>query len=68
LCAIGIARTDKPGLLVYISTFGHHDDTCFISLELPPATVSDLPYTPAGEQETKTFKELLEMIQKHLNL
>ena len=68
LCAIGIARSAKPGFLVYTSTFGHHDDTCFVSLELPPAAGSNLPYAQAGEQETKTFKELLEMIQKHLNL
>lgn len=55
LYAIGIARPDNPGFLVYISIFGHHNDTYFVSLELPPAAGSDLPYSQAGEQEAKSF-------------
>lgn len=68
LSAIGITRPSKPGHLVYISTFGHHGDSYFVSLELPPAHGSDLPYEPAGEQQTKSFDELLTLIQKHLKL
>ena len=68
LCAIGIARPGKPGFLVYISTFGHRNDCYFVSLELPPAPGSDLPYEQAGEQQTRSFNEVLTLIQEHLNL
>lgn len=67
LCAIGVARPDNPRVLVYISTFRRHDDTCFVGLELPAAAGSDPPYTQAGERVTKNFGELLTIIQRHLN-
>ena len=65
--SIGITRTDNPGFLVYISTFDRYDDTFFVSLELLPEAGSDLPYAQAGEQEAKSFNELLTIIQKHFN-
>lgn len=68
LCAIGIARAGKPGFLVYVSTFGQRGDSYFVSLEWPPAPGSDLPYEPAGEQQAKSFAEVLMLVQQHLNL
>ena len=71
LCAIGIARTDDHGVLVYISTFGKREGEYFVSLELPPRPGEEQwanhPYTPAGEQDAKTFDELVEIIQGHFS-
>jgi len=65
LFAIGIARPDKPDVLVYICTFGRPPDEYFVSLELPPEQPSDLPYRPAGNFEVRGFEELVAIIRKH---
>jgi hypothetical protein len=67
LCAIGIARPDDHRVLVYVCTYEQQDGTYFVSLELPPAAGSDLPFSSAGEQEAKSFDELVEIIQRHLS-
>ena len=67
LCAIGIARPDDHRVLVYVCTFGQQAGTYAVSLELPPTADSDLPYSSAGEQEARSFNELVEIIQKHFS-
>jgi len=67
LCAIGIARPDDHRVLVYVCTFGQQAGAYFVSLELPPTAGSDLPYSSAGEQEAKSFDELVEIIQRHFS-
>lgn len=69
LCAVGIARPDNHGVLVYISTFGNQKDSYFVSLELPPKPDDEHwanhPYTPAGEQRVQGFDALVQIIQEH---
>jgi hypothetical protein len=40
LCAVGVARPDEHGILVYVSTFGEPEGSYFVSLELPPPSWS----------------------------
>jgi len=68
LGAIGITQPRKPGFLVYVSTFGQFKQNYFVSLELPPARGSDLPYKQGRQQQTQSFNEVLALIQGHLNL
>lgn len=65
LCAVGIARPDNHGVLVYISTSGKPGERCSVSLELPPQPGSDIPYTAAGDQDAANLNELAEIIQRH---
>ncbi len=67
LCAVGIARPDSHGVLVYVCTYGRTDDRYFVSLELPAPAGSDMPYAAAGEQDAASFEELLEIIQRHFD-
>jgi hypothetical protein len=65
LCAIGIARPDDHGVLVYISTSGEAGERCSVSLELPPQSGSDIPYTAAGDHEAASLDELVEIVRRH---
>jgi hypothetical protein len=66
LCAVGVARPDNHGVLVYVNTFRKPPDHFFVGLELPPPTAKvDYPYNPAGHFEVKSFNELVELIQHH---
>lgn len=68
-CAVGIARPDKRGVLIYVSTFGEPEDSYFVSFELPPRNGDEQwanhPYTPSGEQQVRSFDELVQVIQRH---
>jgi hypothetical protein len=65
LCAVGIARPDNHGILVYVSTYRRADQNYFVSLELPPDPGDELGYKDMGERETKGFDELVDVIRKH---
>ena len=65
LCAIGIARPDNHGVLVYISTYDENDECSSVSLELPPQPGSDFPYTAVGDHDTANFDELAEIVRRH---
>lgn len=69
LSAIGIARPDNHGVLVYIAMFGQEEDSYFVSLELPTTaggeTWKDHPYTPAGEKQLHGLDNLLNVIRRH---
>ncbi|MGH3850515.1 MAG: hypothetical protein ACRDRT_12575 [Pseudonocardiaceae bacterium] len=64
-CAIGIARPDNHGVLVYISTNGEAGERCSVSLELPPQPGSDIPYTAAGDHDAASLDELAEIVRRH---
>ncbi len=66
-CAIGIARPDNHGVLVYISTYGEGDERCSVSLELPPRPGSDIPYTAAGNYDAASVDELAEIVRRHFD-
>ena len=63
--AVGIARPDNHGVLIYISTNNAQGEACSVSLELPPPPPSDAPYTAAGNHEAASFDELAQMVRKH---
>ena len=69
LCAVGIARPDEHGVLVYVCTAHEPEDTYFVSLELPPRPGDEQwanhPYTPAGEQRVQGFEALVQVVQGH---
>ena len=69
LSAVGVARPDNHGVLVYLSTFGEPEDSYFASLELPhrlgDEPWANHPYTPAGEQRVRGFDALVRLIQGH---
>ena len=67
LFAIGVARPDKHGILVYVSTYEQPDATYFVSLELPPLRLSDLPYRQGPEFEVRSFEELVAVIKRHFS-
>lgn len=67
LCAIGIARPDNHGFLVYISTFGKSGEGCSVCLELPPQSGSDIPYTAVNDREANSVEELAEMVRRHFD-
>ena len=66
-CAIGIARPDNHGVLIYISTTAEEGDRCSVSLELPPQPGSDIPYTAAGDHEAASIDELVEIVRRHFD-
>jgi hypothetical protein len=68
LCAIGLAARDEPARLVYISTFGKPEGRYDASLELPPASNDDFPYTPAGDRWDVDFEGLATLLGEHLGL
>lgn len=65
LCAIGLARSDNPSVLVYISTHSEEEALYSVSLELPPQQDSPLPYTAAGEHGSISLDELATIVSKH---
>lgn len=66
-CAIGIARPDDHGVVVYISTYERPEDRYWVSLELPPREGDDGPYTPAGEREVRGIRELAAVVRSHFD-
>ena len=68
LCAVGIARPDDHGVLVYISTFKVHGEGCWVSLELPPNAGSDDPFTPGGDRDVANVGELADIVRQHFGL
>ena len=67
LNAIGIDSPSNNGVLVYISINENEKDSYYVSLELPPSSEIDLPYTGAGEFNSVNFEKLVEIIRKHFN-
>jgi hypothetical protein len=67
LCAVGIARRDDHGLLVYISTYNKKDDQYFVSLELP-SSETKMPYDSAGTFENVDFDRLESIVRQHLKI
>ncbi len=65
LCAIGIARADRPGRLVYVSTFGRDRGRYDYQCELPGGSGDDDYLTTAAGDDVD-FEFLLEVIKKHL--
>jgi len=68
LCAVGIVSTNSCDRLVYISTFDKSPGRYDVSLELPPAAGSDLPYSPGGDWRNIDFDTLAVLIRTHLML
>ena len=62
-CAIGIARPDNHGVLVYIAVC---ENFYFVSLELPPVK-EDLPYLQTDEFNNIDFKMLVSIVKQHLS-
>gem|GEM_PF-652655 len=64
--AIGL--TDRSGqFLAYISTLSDKDNIYYLALE-NPATGNELPYSPAGEFNNLSLKELESLLTKHFKL
>src|ERR1041385_7652549 len=68
LFAVGIARPDNPGVLVYISTYGLSERGYFVELEMPPRRGSDLPYEWVGRYENIDFERVTTLVREHLQL
>lgn len=67
LMAIGIARPDNYGVLVYISTEGPLENRYFVSLELP--SVNDvLPYQQGENFESIDFIALVDVVKQHFSI
>lgn len=64
--AIGLADKTKS-YTVYITDNGRTDNVFFVSLENPPAT-DVFPYTPAGDFDNLSSKEVEEILIKHLRI
>ena len=64
-CAIGIAKPDDHGVLVYVSTHVGSRNVYWVSLELPPKSGDDFPYVPAGEREIRGIQELASVVRTH---
>ena len=62
-CAIGIARPDNHGVLVYIAAY---EDFYFVSLELLSVD-EDLPYLQEDEFNNVDFKALASIVKQHLS-
>ncbi|MBS1797470.1 MAG: hypothetical protein JSS81_26845 [Acidobacteria bacterium] len=67
LCAVGVARRDDHGVLVYFSTFDRAEGRYFVSLELPSSDPEN-PYVAAGEFDDVGFDELASIVRRHLSL
>lgn len=67
LHAIGIARPDDPGVLVYVSTWRQRPGRYDCSLELPPLPGGDVPFRSVGEKDGIEFPDVLRLIQEHLS-
>jgi hypothetical protein len=65
--AVGVARPDDHGVLVYLSTHNQMDGRYFVSLELPSSD-AEMPYDSAGEFKNVDFDELAGIVKKHLRL
>lgn len=63
--AIGIARRDDHGVLVYVSTYGRNSNQYWVSLEFPPRTDDSSPYVPAGERVVHGVQELVSVVRSH---
>ena len=65
-CAIGIAKSDNPRHLVYVSTFGK--DNGFYDYECEVPTGSDpTDYATSKMGKNVGFDEFLKELQKHLS-
>lgn len=67
MCAVGIARPDNHGALVYISTYNQADDRFFVSLESPSLN-AEKPYKSVGDFDKVDFKTLENIVRRHLSL
>ena len=66
-CAVGIARPDDHGVLVYISTHDHRKNQHYwVSLELPAKDGDDAPYVSAGDRQVQGIQELVSVVREHL--
>jgi hypothetical protein len=67
LFAVGIARPDNHAVLVYISTYNKVGEGCSVSLELPPTSGIDFPYTKASDHNVTSFDQLVQIVQHHFD-
>jgi hypothetical protein len=65
LCAIGVANPKDNRILVYVCSYGLPEGRYNVSLELPPENEEPL-YKSAGEFESVSIDELVEITKKHL--
>ena len=65
LCAIGIARADRPRQLVYISTFDSFSGRYYYECEIPNGPC-ECDYITTASEEDVDFETLLDAITKHL--
>jgi len=64
--AVGITnKTQKE--LAYLSIYSENENSYYLALENPP-TNDDFPYTPAGEFDNLTLREVEEKIAEHLKI
>lgn len=67
--AVGIERSDTPGLLVYIALYP--DGEFYLSFECPPGLeerAAEFPYHPVGDMNCDSFDEVLVAAGKHLQV
>lgn len=65
LCATGIASTNDPARLVYVSVFDKADGLFDYETEFAPRSESEL-YSPGDGGVDVSFDELLLVIERHL--
>ena len=68
LMAVGVARSDSPGRVVYFSTYGHRPNRYYVDLEFPAPAGSELPYTQGEQFDDVDFDALLAIVARHLSL
>jgi len=64
LNAVGIAKQENAGILVYISIFGCSEGRYDVHLELPPK-LEDPPYEDAAEYYNVDYLSLAVIVSKH---
>jgi hypothetical protein len=64
--AIGISSASLSGRLAYISTDVRAPCFAWVSIELPPAPGSDLPYSGGPSFDVGSLDELTDRLREHL--
>jgi hypothetical protein len=65
--AIGVAKTDDPKQLVYISSRGDATGEYFVELEAAPDDGSEFPYAMVGRFHAVDRQQLLQIVSQHLH-
>ena len=66
--AIGVARADNTGRLVYFSIWNRSPNRYYVDVEFPPRAGSELPYEQGERFDDVDFEELVAIASRHLGL